>query len=364
MGLCEKMRDIIKKITSFKIDYWRHLPLLAALAAAVLLLAQVPFAAAAQIINRSVQISTAVPSANANHTFRFTPSTVGIVGSIVFKYCDNSPVFAYTCSVPPGLDVSAANITSQTGNTGFSVDNADTTANKLVLTRAPGAALAIPTSYVIGNITNPGTPSHTEFVRIGIYASADGSGSAIDQGSVAFAILSPFNIGAFVPPFLAFCVAITVGPNCSSTNGDSIDLGILTSAHASAGTSQFATATNDPAGYVVFVTGTTMTSGNNIIPQLTSPSHSLAGVSQFGINLRGNASPLVGSDPFGVGTGLPTANYSFPNFFMYSDGDAVATSPLNSDFNTMTVSYLVNASNAQPPGIYDTTLTYIATVQF
>ena len=30
----------------------------------------------------------------------------------------------------------------------------------------------------------------------------------------------------------------------------------------------------------------------------------------------------------------------------------------------MTVSYVVNVAAAQPPGVYSTTLTYLATVQF
>jgi hypothetical protein len=319
---------------------------------------------ASTFTNRSVQISTARPSIIANHTFRFTYPSTAVVGSIVLEYCDNSPVLFYTCNVPPGLDVTAATLSSQSGNIGFSIDGADTTANQLVITRAPGAGLAVPSSYSFDNITNPGTPSHSEFVRIRTYASVNGTGSPIDNGSVAFAVLTPFNVGAYVPPFLTFCVAITVGPNCSSTTGDSLDLGILEPTHASPGTSQFATATNDPAGYVVFVLGTTMTSGNNVIPAAASPTLSLPGVSRFGMNLRANASPAVGSDPFGAGTGTPTANYSFSNFFTFGSGDAVATSPLTTDFNTMTVSYLVNVSNAQPPGIYATTLTYVATVQF
>jgi hypothetical protein len=141
-------------------------------------------------------------------------------------------------------------------------------------------------------------------------------------------------------------------------------MGILSSNSANKGQSQYAVATNDPTGYNVFATGTTMTSGNNLIPSLTLPTASLPGTGQFGINLRANLIPVVGQDPVGFGTGLPSANYNIPNRYLFNDGDNISSSSLPSDYNRMTVSYLVNVPKAQPPGIYSTTLTYVATVHF
>jgi hypothetical protein len=123
-------------------------------------------------------------------------------------------------------------------------------------------------------------------------------------------------------------------------------------------------ATNDITGYVVFVLGPTLTSGSNIIPALPSPAASFPGTGQFGINLRANLIPPVGQDPVGIGTGVPAANYNIPNRFTYNDGDSITTSTLPSDYNRMTVSYLVNVPKKQPAGIYSSTFTYVATVEF
>jgi hypothetical protein len=319
---------------------------------------------AQDLSNMSVRISTAVPSATANHTFQFFVPTPTTVGSMAFEYCSNSSLIDDPCSVPAGLDVSGTVIANQSGNTGFSVDSADTTANKLVISRPPLNASVIDTNYVFNNIINPSAAGSTTFVRIFTYASTDGSGSFTDNGAVAFATESIFNVGAYVPPFLQLCVGITVAPDCSSALGDSINLGILSSSHANAGQSQFATGTNSPSGYIIYSLGTTMTSGNNIIPALAIPTTNFPGTGQFGINLRANLSPPIGQDPVGLGTAVPTSNYNTPNRFMFSNGDSIVTSSLPTDYNRMTVSYLVNVPSNQIPGVYSTTITYLVVAQF
>jgi|SRR5579862_2876730 len=319
---------------------------------------------AAILFQRSVVISTAVPSAVAVDSFQFNVPTASVLGSIVFQYCSNSPSFYQACIAPVGLDVSAASLTSQFGNTGFSIDAADTTANQIVLTRPAAAGLITTSGYVFDNVTNPSAASPSTFVKISTYSSTDGSGSYNDTGAVAFAIQNIFSVGAYVPPFLQLCVAIIVAPDCSTMSGDSIDLGTLSSQHANAGQSQFATATNDPTGYIVYALGNTMTSGNNTISALSLPTPSFPGTAQFGINLRANLLPPIGQDPVGLGTAAPTANYNIPNKFMFLSGDSIASSDLTTNYNRMTVSYLVNVPASQPAGVYATTLTYVATVQF
>ncbi len=319
--------------------------------------------AASTFPNRSVTVSSGLPSAVTTQTFRFNVPTASVVGSIVLQYCSNSPLFVIPCVAPAGLDASAANLTSQSGNIGFSVDSADTTASEIVLTRTAAPGLLVPSAYSFNNITNPSTTG-TTYVRISTHSSTDGSGAEEDTGGVAFATLNAFNIGAFVPPFLQLCVGITVAPDCSTTSGDSIDLGDLSSTRANFAQSQFAVATNDLSGYTIYSLGTTMTSGNNTIAALGSPRASFPGTAQFGINLRSNLIPPIGQNPVGVGTGTPTANYNLPNRFTYIDGDAIADSPLTTNYNRMTVSYLVNVPSNQPAGIYATTITYTAIVSF
>jgi hypothetical protein len=321
-------------------------------------------AGAATLQNRSITISSGTPSASASHTYQMTPASAGLIGSISFEYCDNSPLIYIVCHAPGGLDLSGVNLSSQTGNTGFSIDAVHSTANKIVLTRPAGAANLVASTYVFDNVINPSIAGQTVFVRLGTYASQDASGSFTDNGAVAFAPQNIFTVGSYVPPFLKLCVGLTVAPDCSSFFGDQIDFGILSSNHASYGQSQFATGTNDPTGYNVYALGTTMTSGNNVITAVPNPAPSFPGTGQFGINLRANLLPPIGQDPVGLGTGAPTANYNNPNRFMFNNGDAIASSPLNTDYNRMTVSYLVNVSHNQSPGIYATTITYLAVVQF
>jgi hypothetical protein len=313
---------------------------------------------------RSITLSTPLPSAVATHNFSlFVPDT-SITGSLVFEYCDNSAVFGTACNVPTGLNVSSALVSSQTGNTGFSVDNADTTANKLVLSRAPLASAVITSTYAFSNITNPSTAGSIVYVRIASYASNDSSGSYTDNGAVAFVVPIAFNVAAFVPPFLRLCVGLSVATDCSSASGDSLDLGDLSANHANAGQSQFSTGTNSPSGYGVYILGTTMTSGNDAISALASPTPSFPGNNQFGINLRANSNPPNGQDSDGVGIATPAANYNIPNQYTFNSGDSIASSLLPSDYNRMTVSYLANVSHNQNLGIYSTTLTYVAIAQF
>lgn len=338
--------------------------LAAALVSIVLVGAWLPDqAAAGDLTNRRVVVGTSRPSAITTHTFDLVLATAGTLGSIEFEYCVNSPFVGQPCTAPAGLSASAAVLTSQLGATGFSI-HASSTVNRLVLTRAPSATGAVTLQYVFGTVTNPSQTLQTVFVRLSTYASDDATGSRIDTGSVAFSTSGLFSTTGFVPPYLIFCVGVTVAADCSATSGNYINLGVLRSNQANTGTSQMSTFTNDVTGYVLTIAGTTMTSGTNVIPALPVPTFSAPGNSQFGINLRDNSSPEVGLDPIGVGTGVPAADYSGPNNFKFNNGDIVATSPLPTEPNILTVSYLVNVSSNQSPGVYVTTLTYIATVQF
>lgn len=323
-----------------------------------------PRSQALHLQNHSVKVSTAVVSATASHDFKFTYPSTSVVGSIVLQYCDNGALIAQSCNVPAGLDASGAILISQSGNTGFSIDTLNSTASKIVLTRAPAAGLSIPSTYNFNNIVNPSTPNATTYVRISTYPTTDGSGPNNDDGGVAFATVSPFQVGASVPPFLKLCVGIAVSNDCTSINGSILDLGVLTTSATKAGTSQFSAGTNSITGYNIYALGTTMTSGNNILPAINPAGFAKSGTSQFGFNLRANTAPGVGQDPQGSGTAVPAAGYNTPNVFKFQNGDIVASSNTPTNFSRMTSSYVVNINSAQPPGVYATTITYLAVAQF
>lgn len=344
--------------------YKKTLVLLAALTLSLapsLYLSQV--ASATRLENRSIKIGTSKANATTNHIISFTAPTAGTVGSVVFEYCANTPIFGQACTAPSGLDVSSASIDSQSGITGFTV-HGFTTDNRLVITRAPAAIGANqPAVYDFGNIVNPSNEKVPTYVRIATYASDDGTGADTDKGSVVFVIIPEFTVNAFVPPYLTFCAAITVSADCSTTSGNFINLGELSKTSANFSTSQFAGATNDVGGYSTYLAGSTMSSGINTIPPLLSPGPSLPGSSQFGLNLVANSKPNVGKNRTGGGTAVPSGDYGSPNQFKFEEG-IIAASPFSTNFNVFTVSYLVNVSNSQKPGIYTTTMTYIATAAF
>jgi len=319
---------------------------------------------ALELPNRSITISTATPSAIASHTFQMTIASTAAIGSIAFEYCSNSPLISDGCVPPTGLSLSGATLTQQSGNTGFVIDAIDSTASRLVISRPLASAAAVPSSYTFNNVVNPSLSNETTYVRITTYSSTEGVGSYIDNGSVAFSTATNFAIGAYVPPFLNLCVGVTVAVDCSQATGYGLDLGILAPQTTRTVTSQYAAATNDVTGFSTYILGTTMTSGNNIIPAMASPESSLVGVSEFGINLRANSNPPVGQDPSGDGTSVPTSDYNSPNLYSFIPGSEIASSPVSSDYNRMTVSYVVNVGNTQPPGVYSTTVTYLVSAQF
>ncbi len=202
-------------------------------------------------------------------------------------------------------------------------------------------------------------------MRIGTFLTEDTSGPRTDEGGLAFAINEPLNVAVFVPPVLLFCVGTSIPTNsCSSATGDLIDFGELSPFATSNGTTQMLGATNGFGGYTISVSGTTMTSGNNIVTPSAVPAPSVIGTSQFGINLVDNSVPNVGVNESGIGTGFAATGYDSPNNFKFADGDIVARSNTSSNINKYTTSYIVNVDADQPAGVYSTTLTYTALASF
>ncbi|HEX9679388.1 MAG TPA: hypothetical protein VGA08_02095 [Candidatus Saccharimonadales bacterium] len=322
----------------------------------------VPIYSAPGLLNRSLQVGTTEVSASTTYGFQFDITSASSLGSIRFQFCSNDPIPFNPCTAPTGFDISGATVGAQTGETGFTIDPV-ITPNELILTRVPTLATPQTVTYDFNNVINPDTAA-SYFVRLITYASADGSDPSTEEAGIAFAMTDRFDVTAFVPPFLSFCVGLSVAADCSSATGNLIDLGILDESLSSTATSQFAGATNGVGGLAISVIGTTMTSGVNTITGLGTRSPSSVGSSQFGFNLRNNSSPNVGINPAGPGTTVPTGDYNVINEFTFRNGDIIASSPLPTNYTVLTVSYLVNISPSQNPGVYTATLTYIGTATF
>ena len=169
-----------------------------------------------------------------------------------------------------------------------------------------------------------------------------------------------------VPPMLIFCLAEVVEENCTDTNDNFYtDMGDLDSGATLTAQSQMAVGTNATSGFVITANGDPPAAGTNVIDGLTVPTASRQGANQFGINLVANNSPVVGSDPEGTWTNaIPSAGYDTPNLYKYVSGDEVAFSPNVSLMKKFTVSYIVNSRENLRPGVYTTTITFIASGRF
>lgn len=330
-----------------------------------LLISAVPKAfAATKIGTRFLRLSTSLASIEATHLIGITYlDTTNVVGSVELEYCVNDPLPGTPCTVPSGLDLTNAVLSNQSGEVDFTI-HPNSTANRLILSR-PAVAPSTPNSiYQLDSVMNPDTRG-SYYVRIQTYSSEDATGVSIEQGGMVFAITRALSISTEVPPYLLLCTGVTItGFDCSSATSFLINMGELQTSQTSRGQSEMVVATNAGYGYSITIAGTTLTSGNNVVDALTIPTASSPGVSQYGVNLRANTNPAIGAEPVGAGTGVPINGYENPNQFKFNSGDSIITSSTTSTLHKFTVSYITNIDAAQEPGVYATTMSFIALGNF
>lgn len=314
---------------------------------------------AVNVYNRYIKLSSSLAGANnVTYDIGFTIPSAQIIGSMAIEICDNSPLYGIPCIAPTGFDWTSSNIASQSGVTGLAIDPSST-ANRLILTRIAGPiAPNTIQNLIIQNVTNP-TNDGTFFGKIYTYSTNDATGPDTDFGAVALHLNPAVDVTAVVPPYLYFCSGITISAfDCGTATGGYINLGELSKTSPKSATSQLVAATNADFGFNITISGSTLTSGNNVIPSLTSPAVSIPGSSGFGINLRGNSSPGIGSDVTGAGIASPSADYNIPNRYKFVSGDTIANTSDVTLENKFTVSYVVNVDKSQKPGIYSSTFIY------
>jgi hypothetical protein len=319
--------------------------------------------AVTRLLNRSLYVASSQSGATTDYTITFTHNTIAQIGSVDMLFCID-PIPYMPCDAPAGLDLSQATLTDQSGETGYNI--VAQSANHIVLGRPPVMVGSAPSSYTFHNVKNPTYMGHSFGARLSTYASSDASGSIIDLGSVLTQATESTRLETQVPPILIFCMAEQVTPDCAEI-GDTTytDMGTLSTTDTLRATTQMGVGTNASDGFVITVNGTTMAAGTRVINELTTPTASEPGKMQFGLNLRANANPAVGSDPDGdSANAVPMPNYDTPDKFMYKDGDIVAASPNVSLIRRFTVSYIVNAPASLRAGTYTTSLTYICTGRF
>jgi hypothetical protein len=308
-------------------------------------------------------MSSTVPGATTSYTVGFEYNTITTVGSIDMLFCSD-PIPTDPCNPPAGLNVANAILSSQSGETGYSISRISP--NHIVLSRTPTMVGSEMSNYTFSNIVNPTDTSQSFSIRLSDYASTDASGPIIDLGSILGQVTPTLTLEAQVPPILIFCLGQQVSQDCSQVTGtDYTNLGDLQPDATLTTTSQMAVGTNASSGYTITVNGTTLSAGNNGITPIPTATPSIPGINQFGLNLVANTQPAIGNDPDGASNNAQLgSNYGIPNEFAYNDGDVVASAPNVSLVKRYTVSYIVNSAANLSPGVYTTTITFVCTGRF
>jgi hypothetical protein len=153
----------------------------------------------------------------------------------------------------------------------------------------------------------------------------------------------------------------------------SIDLGVLNESTTAAESSNFSVSNYLSNGYVVRIYGNTPTNytgaGTHSLTALNSPSLSVPGTEQFGINLVANTTPGIGANPSQApdstfSFGEAATGYDTQDYFKYVDEDVIAESNSSSGETNYTISIIANVSTNTPGGQYITTLVIQAIATF
>ncbi len=216
-----------------------------------------PKADAAQILNRSLSISSAVPAATSV-TYTIGDSTNGfkfgsthIVKAMKFQTCTTA---VGTCTAPTGFSWASSGgytLTNWQDTTSFTKDTTNTndcdgTSNSILCLSRSGASSSENTSsnhrIVITGVTNPNAtncssnPNCTFFIRMTTYTNATYTvGTTTDTGTVASSTVQTLTVNAAVAEVLNFCVGATTvddattstGTDCTAIGNTSLNIGTL-----------------------------------------------------------------------------------------------------------------------------------------
>lgn len=334
--------------------------LLSALAIAIVPVVNATQTSAAQLTDRSVTIGSSVASATTTYTFAFTVPTTGTdIQSFAAQACDTA---SGTCTQSAGAagfsSAGAGTLPSQPVNlgaaSGWTSNVADTTSLRVVNSGNTTNPTGSQTVSFQG-VTNPSATNSTFFLRLTTYSDAAWT-TPIDTGVVAASTAGQITVNANVDETLTFTLTgATV--NLSPTP--------VTTGATSTGTSTMSASTNASDGYSITVAGNTLTGPSGNIDAMASRTTSTPGsVEQFGINLKANTTPSVGTAVSGAGSGVAVGDYNVVDEFKFVSGNTVASATAPTNSNTFTVSYIANITPVTAPGAYTTTLTYVATPNF
>lgn len=184
----------------------------AALALATITPGLVPaFASAAQLTERSVELSNSSKEmTGVDYTVKFTSGTTD-AAAVVLEFCSNSPLIDTACTAPVGFSATSATAT------GFTPSQLDPTPRANAIVLAGTIVDAGETTIPLANVTNPDNAGAL-YVRIATYETAENAEAyvsaaastltgAVDQGSAAVSITDSIGVSAAVLESMTFCVS-------------------------------------------------------------------------------------------------------------------------------------------------------------
>lgn len=319
-------------------------------------------ATALQITSRKVTLGNSAPSTATTYTFDFTTATTSTFQSFEAQICTTA---SGACTTPSGLVTTSSTFNSSTLSGTWTVNNGTSGSLRATASGASSTTNGSARQIVFGAVTNPTATNTTYYARVTLFSDAAYT-TSVDTGTVAASTATAISLSATVDESLTFCTGTSgiTTSSCAGATGSSVSFGSLSPSSTASGASQLGVGTNGLSGFAITVNGATLTSGANTITALASQTASTIGSEQFGLNLRDNATPNIGTDPDGSGTAAPTATYNTVDQYRFVTADSVASKGSSDQFRRFHASYIVNIDTATEAGNYTAVMTYIATATF
>lgn len=366
-------------------------------------------AKAGQMSERFISMSNSKLGASSSYTVSFKPTVTTTIERIVVDFCEGSPIIGADCTnemedmvVPTSGTVSV--LLNGAGGESFTVSGTDGTTDEVILSSATGRSVSTANSdivsFVITGITNESTTAGSFYARIVTYDADNASyaddavGSYIDAGGVALSTTNDITINARVQEQLTFCAGATdlyTGISDCSTgwNGQTVDLGVLTSGTTATSPVSIATdgntyegaffvTTNAFYGVKVYYTspnslktsavleanceaGTTANTDQCLNSVGTAAAFPSAGTERFGMSL-----PLFDDNDDPDGEGTMSASNDYGTLYAWNTTAqteiASSTGVISQEVGQLT--FKANAAATTPSGYYTTTANFVAVAKF
>ncbi len=372
---------------------------------------------AAQVTTRKITMESSEPDLETSYDIDFVVPS-GTIGSFRVEFCNADPIPGQACTFTavgddvPQFDANAGSAAALNGSPSFggqaitlsgpSVgDNyLDFTLGATVVAADTAFAVTVDnidnpsndTESALSNILGRTEDNNTFYARIYTFASTTPTAYLVgtpplgnNEGGVAISTANQLTLTARVQEVLYFCVGDTdAGSNsdCTDITGSTVDLGVLDSGDVNVSSTEGAT--GDQNGYVMVRTnaasgvdidyfGANLDSGTATITGRTSEAAISAGTEEWGMEVDGGAvdvtngttSNLVLDTDFDTDDqyywGTPTA--ATPEDLAASSAGATAADRVVDD-ELLVLDFAASVNALTPTGLYDTTITFVATPTF